>query len=95
MCLCGCGLHPEAIGCEVVIAQQSMSNDWLADAAAVCAFLERRASEDEVQPAIASRMQQVQNDLALQQASVDAIAVFLDIHPTAFVGMCLGGNMML
>ena len=36
--LCLRGLHPEAIGCEVVIAQQSMSNDWLADAAAVCAF---------------------------------------------------------
>ena len=48
-----------------------------------------------MQPAIASRMQQVENDLALQDAAVTAVAVFLDLHQNALVGMCLGGNMML
>ena len=48
-----------------------------------------------MQPAIASRMQQVENDLALQDAAVTAVAVLADLHPNVLVGMCLGGSMML
>ena len=48
-----------------------------------------------MQPAIASRMQQVENDLTLQDSAVTAVAVLAELHPDALVGMCLGGSMML
>ena len=95
LCLCCCGLHSEALGIDVVIAQQSLSNDWLADCAGVASFLRGEIPEDQVQPAIASRMQQVESDLALQDAAVTAVAVFANLHPNALVGMWLGGSMML